>query len=175
MGKRKSIIPIPELSVEGGDWREKKWIKIIKILSNYGNYINISPHKHGDLSKRTPILPDTNILERPAPPEKRKREDRGSLADGRSRKQEPTKQMGTHAHGGRGAILIHNELFENRLHEEGSWTTKGGLQLQQRYDKSRRPDPGRPSPQRRHKNIGFPNRGNTPLPLPQQEAGARVW
>lgn len=83
--------------------------------------------------------------------------------------------MGTHAHGGRGTILIHNDLFENRPHEEGSWTTKGGLQLQQRYDKSRRPDPGRPSPQRRHKNIGFPDRGNTPLPLPQQEAIARVW
>lgn len=87
---------------------------------------------------------------------------------------EPVKQMVTHANGGRGTFLIQTNLFENRIPTEGIWTSGGGFQLQQRYDKSRRPDQGRPSPQRRQKNLGIPDRGNTPLPLPQQETAARV-
>jgi hypothetical protein len=82
--------------------------------------------------------------------------------------------MVTHANGGRGTFLIQTNLFENRIPAEGNWTTGGGFQLQQRYDKSRRPDQERPSPQRRHKNLGIPDRGNTPQPLPQQDVAAGV-
>jgi hypothetical protein len=82
--------------------------------------------------------------------------------------------MVTHANGGRGAFLIQTSLFENRIPAEGIWTTGGGFQLQQRYDKSRRPDQGRPSPQRRQKSLGFPDRGNAPQPLPLQDVAAGV-
>jgi uncharacterized SAM-binding protein YcdF (DUF218 family) len=81
--------------------------------------------------------------------------------------------MVTNANGGRGAFLIQTNLFENRIPAEGIWTTGGGIQLQQRYDKSR-PDQGRPSPQRRYKNLGIPDRGNTPQPLPLQDVAAGV-
>ncbi len=87
---------------------------------------------------------------------------------------EPVKQMVTHVNGGRGTYLIQTNLFENRIPAEGTGTMGDGFQLQQRYDKSRRSDQARPSPQRRQKNFGIPDRGNTPLPLPQQEAGARA-
>ena len=86
----------------------------------------------------------------------------------------PVKQMGTHANVGRGTFLIQTGLFENQMPAEGGWNSGGGFQLQQRYDKSRRPDRGRPLPQRRQKSFGIPDRGNTPLPLPQQDAGALV-
>ena len=86
---------------------------------------------------------------------------------------EPDKQMVTHAHGGRGFFPVLTNLSENRNSPMGAWNTEGGIQLQQRYDKSRRPDTTRPSPQRRHKNHGFPDRGNSPQPLPQSEAASR--
>lgn len=86
----------------------------------------------------------------------------------------PVKQMVTHANSGRETFLIQTGLFENRMPAEGIWKSGEGFQLQQRYDKSRRPDEGRPLPQRRQKNFGIPARGNTPLPLPQQDAGALV-
>lgn len=85
----------------------------------------------------------------------------------------PDKQMVTHAHGGRGFFPVLTNLSENRSFPAGDWSTEGGFLLQQRYDKSRRPDPGRPSTQRRHKNHGFPDRGNSPQPLPQSEAASR--
>ena len=63
---------------------------------------------------------------------------------------------------------IRQNLFENRVPANGIWK-EGGFQFQQRYDKSRRPDPGRPPQHRRLKNIRLPDRNISPIPQPKQE------
>lgn len=71
--------------------------------------------------------------------------------------------MVTHAKRGGDAIVLRQSLFENRVPANGIWETEG-IQMQQRYDKSRRPEPGRPLPHRRQRIQTVPDRGKKPVP-----------
>ncbi len=83
----------------------------------------------------------------------------------------PSKQMVTHTKWGRDFYPARQSLFENQVPANGIWHgEEGGFEFQQRYDKCRRPEPGRPSRHRRHRNLTIPDRGI--VPLPQQECAS---
>jgi len=76
--------------------------------------------------------------------------------------------MVTHALRGREMFPVRQRLFENQIPANGI-RVEEGFQLQQRYDKSKRPVPGRPPSQRRPKNQGIQDRNITPVHVPKQD------
>ncbi len=71
--------------------------------------------------------------------------------------------MVTLAKGGRETFPVWQSLFDNQVPAIGIWE-KGEWKAQQRYDKSKRPDPVRVPSRRRQRNLGLPDRGIAPVP-----------
>lgn len=92
-------------------------------------------------------------------------------AKGKDGEARADRQMGTLAKEGGESFPAWQRLFDNQVPAIGIWE-KGGIELQQRYDKSKRPDPVRVPSRRRHRIPGAPDRGIAPVPSQGQETAS---
>lgn len=77
--------------------------------------------------------------------------------------------MVTSPNAGRTLFLVRNLLAENSPAPAGPWSNHD-IELQERYDKCRRPAPAPIPPHRRHRGMKLPERGIAPGSAPVKEA-----